>query len=101
MTAFLLGLVGLWILLAAVWLAAWPLIGRNRAATPASEIERREIEAEKARLLGEIHDLELDQATGKLSDEDFAAIEARLKARAVEVMRRLDAAAAPRMEPRP
>lgn len=90
MTAFLLGLAGLWILLAAIWLAAWPLIGRNRAATPASETERRELEAEKARLLGEIHDLELDQATGKLSDEDFAAIEAQLKARAVEVMRKLD-----------
>ena len=53
-------------------------------------VERRELETEKAILLAEIHELELDRDTGKLSDEDFRELEARLKARAVEVMRRID-----------
>jgi type II secretory pathway component PulM len=87
----LLSLAGLWILLAAVWVAVWPLFGERRATQPDADIERQELEAEKGRLLQEIHELELDFATGKLSDEDHAAIDARLKGRAIEVMKRLDA----------
>ncbi|HJU87465.1 MAG TPA: hypothetical protein VJ788_08865, partial [Gemmatimonadota bacterium] len=60
-----------------------------------AEVERQELEAEKARLLQEIHELELDYQTGKLSDEDHRAIEARLKGRAVEVMQRIEALATP------
>ena len=91
MTGLLLSLVGLWILLTAVWVAVWPLFAG--AGSPRSEldVERQELEAEKARLLQEIHELELDYETGKLSDDDYRAIEARLKGRAVEVMQRIDA----------
>jgi len=89
-TGLLLSLVGLWILLTAVWVAVWPLFAG--AGSPRSEldVERQELEAEKARLLQEIHELELDYETGKLSDDDHRAIEARLKGRAVEVMQRID-----------
>ena len=96
MTGLLLSLVGLWILLGAVWLAVWPLFARSGSPAPEAEVELAELEAEKGRLLAEIHELELDYETGKLSDEDHAAIEARLKARAVEVMRRIDLLQAPR-----
>ena len=90
MTGVLLSLVGLWILLAAVWIAVWPLIAGGKGSNSDADVERQELEAEKARLLQEIHELELDYDTGKLSDDDHRAIEDRLKGRAVEVMRRLD-----------
>ena len=93
MTGILLSLVALWILLAAVWLALWPLFVARTAPRPDAEIERQELEAEKARLLQEIHELELDYETGKLSDADYRAIEARLKGKAVEVMQRIAALA--------
>ena len=95
MTGLLLSLAGLWVLLAAVWVAVWPLFGEQRAARAEVDVERQELEAEKGRLLQEIHELELDYATGKLSDEDRAAIEGRLKGRAIEVMKRLDALSPP------
>jgi hypothetical protein len=90
-TGLLLSLAGLWILLAAVWVAVWPLFADRGAPRPDTEMERQELEAEKGRLLLEIHELELDYETGKLSDEDHTAIEARLKGRAIEVMQRLEA----------
>jgi hypothetical protein len=89
----LLILIGLWVLLAAVWLAVYPLFGGAVESVPAAVAQRRELETEKARLLEEIHELQLDYATGKLSDEDHAALEARLKSRAVEVMQQLEATA--------
>ena len=90
MIGLLLSLAGLWILLAAVWVAVWPLVTARGASRTDADVERQELEAEKARLLQEIHELDLDHATGKLSEEDYRAIEARLKARAVDVMQRLD-----------
>jgi hypothetical protein len=91
----LLSLAGLWILLAAIWAAVWPLFVEGGAPPRDADVELRELEAEKARLLQEIHELELDYETGKLSDEDHQAIEARLKGRTVEVMKRIDALSAP------
>lgn len=93
MTGLLLSLVALWVLLAAIWAALWPLFAARSSAPPDAAVERMELEAEKARLLQEIHELELDYQTGKLSDEDYRAIEARLKAKAVEVMQRIEAPA--------
>lgn len=90
MSDTLLILIGLWVLLAAVWLAIYPLFGGAAESVPAAVAHRRELETEKARLLEEIHELQLDYATGKLSDEDHAALEARLKSRAVEIMRELE-----------
>lgn len=100
MTGLLLSLAGLWVLLAAVWIAVWPLFAERRAPRSDADVERQELEAEKGRLLQEIHELELDYETGKLSDEDHAAIDARLKGRAIEVMKRLDALSPPRVSNR-
>lgn len=94
MTGLLLSLAGLWVLLAAVWMAVWPLFAERRTARSDADVERQELEAEKGRLLQEIHELELDYATGKLSDQDHVAIEGRLKGRAIDVLKRLDALSA-------
>jgi hypothetical protein len=98
-TGLLLSLAALWVLLAAIWAALWPLFAARRAVPAEAEVELQELEAEKARLLQEIHELELDYQTGKLSDEDHRAIEARLKGRAVDVMQRIEALAAPTPKP--
>lgn len=87
----LAALVGLWVLLAAIWLAVYPFLDRTRPAVAVGLLELRELEAEKARLLGEIHDLELDFQTGKLSDDDYRAMEAQLKSRAVVILQEIEA----------
>ena len=84
-------LAGLWVLLGALWLALWPFFVRERPPVPVAHLELQELETEKGRLLGEIHDLRLDYETGKLSEEDYRALEARLKARAVDVIREIEA----------
>ena len=49
-----------------------------------------ELEAARDAKYREIRDAELDHQTGKLSDEDFRAIDSTLRAEAVELLRRLD-----------
>jgi hypothetical protein len=87
----LAALAGLWVLLGAIWLAVYPFLERTRPAVPVGLLELQELEAEKARLLGEIHDLDLDFQTGKLSDDDHRTLEAQLKSRAVVVLKEIDA----------
>jgi hypothetical protein len=58
----------------------------------AAEID--ELEAERESKLSEIREAELDHQTGKLSDEDYASLDGSLRAEAVEILRRLDAARA-------
>jgi hypothetical protein len=53
------------------------------------------LEAAKEAKYREIRDAELDRRTGKLSDEDWRALDAQLRAEAVEILRRLDEAGAP------
>ena len=90
MSGTVLTLLGLWALLAALWLAFYPLLTDSAVPVSSDAVRRAELETEKARLIEEIHELELDYKTGKLSEEDRAAIEHRLKARAVEVMKELE-----------
>jgi uncharacterized membrane protein YccC len=73
-----------------VWFVGAPL--RNPAeAEPAVESERRVLEAARDAKYSEIRDTELDFRTGKLSDEDFRALDRQLRAEAVEILRSLDA----------
>jgi uncharacterized membrane protein len=61
-----------------------------------AEIDRRgddrraALEAAKEAKYREIKDAELDHKMGKLSDEDYAAIDAELRSQAVEILRQLD-----------
>jgi hypothetical protein len=89
MTQAVLGLLALWIAAAVFWLALYPLFG-SRGTIPARDLELQDLEAEKDRLVQEIKDVELDHATGKLSDEDRAALDQRLKAKAVAVMEAIE-----------
>ncbi len=58
----------------------------------AQENELAELEAEREAKYREIRDAELDHQTGKLSDEDFEAIESTLRAEAIEILRAIDRA---------
>ena len=55
-----------------------------------------ELEAARDAKYREIRDAELDHQTGKLSDEDFHAIDSTLRAEAIEILRRLDQVSEPR-----
>jgi hypothetical protein len=58
------------------------------------EDERQALEAAREAKYREIRDLELDFRTGKLSPEDYEAIDAQLRSEAIEILDRLE-----RLEP--
>jgi hypothetical protein len=65
---------------------------RHRVSAPGPDPSRRaELEAAKEAKFREIRDAELDYRTGKLSLDDWRALDASLRAEAVELLRRLDA----------
>ena len=72
---------------------------RDRRRAPRDSDERRALEAAKEAKYREIRDAELDYRTGKLSDEDFRALDRTLRAEAVEILRALDAARERRAAP--
>jgi hypothetical protein len=79
------------VLAVVIFLIAGPLRRRRPEANPPEPAARAELEAAKEAKFREIRDAELDYRTGKLSREDWRAIDASLRAEAVEVLRRIDA----------
>ena len=79
--------------LAVVALVAWPLVRADAGAPPPDpDAEaRRDVEEQLGVSLEAIREIEMDHRAGNLSDEDFAALDAAERARAVELMRRADA----------
>jgi hypothetical protein len=75
----------------AVTLMASPLISRSKGPG-GDDGDVAALEAAKEAKFREIRDAELDFRTGKLSHEDFRALDSVLRAEAVEILRRLDAA---------
>jgi cytochrome c-type biogenesis protein CcmF len=73
--------IGGLIALAGALIALWPSRGRRRGA-----LVRTEADARKEAKYREIRDAELDHATGKLSDEDFALLDAELRREALEIL---------------
>jgi hypothetical protein len=72
-----------------VWLVSGPL--RTAPAVEEAEAARREdLEAAKEAKYREIRDAELDYRTGKLSEEDWRALDRELRAEAMDLLRRLD-----------
>src|SRR5215203_999466 len=69
------------IALAGALIGLWPSRGRRRGA-----LVRTEADARKEAKYREIRDAELDHAAGKLSDEDFAALDAELREEALEIL---------------
>ena len=67
--------------------------GTAQASGVASE--RAELEAAREAKYREIRDAELDRRTGKLSDEDFQAIDGTLRSEALDILHALDRVGAP------
>ena len=72
-------------------LAPWSPRGFGRDREVLSDRMRQDLEREKALTLRSIKELEFDRAMGKLSDQDFEEMSGRLRARAVGIMKQLDA----------
>lgn len=64
-----------------------PLV-RPARVLPRAPVTGRHADREKESALAAIRELEFDFATGKLSDDDYAALRARYEAKAVEVLSR-------------
>jgi uncharacterized protein (DUF58 family) len=58
---------------------------------PAQAAKRGDLEAAREAKYREIRDAELDYRTGKLSREDYEAIDGELRAEAIEILNRLEA----------
>lgn len=70
---------------------AWPLY-RAARPSPGGPPEVEALEAAKDSKLREIRETELDYRTGKLSEEDWRAQDARLRSEAADLLRELDRA---------
>ena len=73
-----------------VWLVGTPLRAGPQAAEESVVAERQGLEAARDAKYREIRELEMDHRTGKLSDEDFRALDRQLRAEAVVILRELD-----------
>jgi hypothetical protein len=83
------------LLVGVVWLVSAPLraAGARDQATgesPADAMRRLDLESARDAKYREIRDAELDHQTGKLSDEDYEAIDSTLRAEAVALLHQLD-----------
>jgi hypothetical protein len=69
----------------------WRSGGTSEPATATGE-EIADLEAAREAKYREIRDAELDHRTGKLSDEDYQAVDRALRGEAIEILRALDRA---------
>lgn len=81
--------IGGLIALAGALIALWPGRRNRRVLVAAADAE---LEALKEAKYREIRDAELDHAAGKLSDEDFALLDAELRKEAIEILDSADGA---------
>ena len=78
------------VLAAVVLIVAWPLTAQHTRAQPERGRELAELEAKREAKYREIRDAELDHQTGKLSDEDFEALNDTLRAEGLEILDAID-----------
>jgi len=84
-------LIVLGVLLVLVLFLSAPL-RRQRALPAVDSTEVANLDAARDAKYREIRDAELDHQTGKLSDDDYEAIDQTLRAEAIEILRALDRA---------
>jgi len=91
LTVLSAGLVGY-----AAYRTLWPLVHPDAVETPEmlGGRTRAALESEKALVLRAIKELEFDRAMGKVSEADWQEMTARLRSRAVRVIRQLDSGSA-------
>jgi hypothetical protein len=83
--------VALLLLVGAAWFVLGPL-REGRAAAGAEDRAGRQADLEAAReaKYREIREAELDYRTGKLSDDDWHALDRQLRGEAITILRELD-----------
>jgi hypothetical protein len=89
--SILLAVLTVALLGAVILFVSAPLRAARRAPDPESVADRAELQAAREAKYREIRDAELDYRTGKLSPEDYAAIDGALRAEAVAILDRLTA----------
>jgi hypothetical protein len=74
------------------WFVTAPLRDRpsSAPAEDAALAELADLEARKRAKYQQIRDAEADHASGKLSDDDFARLDAELRAEAVDILKGID-----------
>jgi hypothetical protein len=72
--------------------APWWRSGGTSEPSTATGEEIADLEAAREAKYREIRDADLDHRTGKLSDDDFEAVDGALRAEAIEILRALDRA---------
>ncbi|HXC24065.1 MAG TPA: hypothetical protein VNU28_05725 [Solirubrobacteraceae bacterium] len=85
----LVAVLTLMLLAAVMVVVSRPLLVGRKPEEPGAP-ERSELEAEREAKYREIRDAELDYRTGKLSREDYEAVNGALRAEAVEILNRLE-----------
>jgi membrane protein implicated in regulation of membrane protease activity len=78
------------VLLALVALVVLRPLVRDSGQPAPDPGRREELEAAKEAKYREIRDAELDHGMGKLSDDDWRAVDRELRAEAIEILRRID-----------
>jgi hypothetical protein len=89
----LIALLTVLLLLAVISVVSAPL-RRGPGSGEEADPERDDLEAARAAKYREIRDAELDYRTGKLSQEDYDAVDGSLRTEAVEILDRLQASQA-------
>jgi flagellar biosynthesis/type III secretory pathway M-ring protein FliF/YscJ len=85
-------LLTLVLLAAVIAVVASPLLRRRSTAAPAAEsVDRAELQSAREAKYREIRDAELDYRTGKLSREDYEAVDSSLRAEALGILDGLEA----------
>ncbi len=82
--------IALALLLAVAWFVTAPF--RAPVSESGEDPRVADLEARKEAKYREIRDAQLDHEQGKLSDEDWGAADAELRAEAIEILKQLDAA---------
>lgn len=86
--------IGLVIVLLAAFFVAWPLLQDAPAASEVPDTYEGTPEHQKEQALVAIREADFDHQTGKLSDEDHAALRAELETRALSAMAEIENASA-------
>jgi type II secretory pathway pseudopilin PulG len=85
-------LLTLVLLAAVIAVVASPLLRRRSTAAQAAEsVNRAELQSAREAKYREIRDAELDYRTGKLSREDYEAVDSSLRAEALSILDGLEA----------
>lgn len=82
------------LLIAVIWVVSGPLrrgAAQGTGVEDAGAMQRIDLEAARDAKYREIRDTELDHQTGKLSDQDFEAIDSTLRAEAIVLLHEIDA----------